>query len=154
MNADVIGYDRNDEPFLIVEVDVSVHDDIRFDRFVARFLDMQPPLPFGIYADLEWITLLGRDGEEGAMPLCRLDARTMLGRYDPDFRGKHSTYGTKLIFGDYLTTLVEVWLQDLAFHWKSEEPPGSSELAGTEFLRRLEGGMTKRDVTVGIAPLH
>jgi hypothetical protein len=47
-------------------------------------------------------------------------------------------------FESYLLTLVEAWLRDLAYHWKSEDPPGSEELGRAGLLEKLEGGTTQR----------
>jgi hypothetical protein len=48
------------------------------------------------------------------------------------------------VFESYLLTLVEAWLRDLSYHWKSENPPGSEELRSAGLLKRLEGGTTQR----------
>jgi len=44
------------------------------------------------------------------------------------------------VFESYLLTLVEAWLRDLAYHWKSEDPPGSEELGKAGLIEKLEGG--------------
>jgi len=64
------------------------------------------------------------------------DTAAVLSRYDADFSGKR-------IFEPYLLTLVEAWLRDLAYHWKSPSPPGSNELKSLGFLNRIEGGTTR-----------
>ncbi len=50
--------------------------------------------------------------------------------------------------GLYLETLVEAWLRDLAYHWKSETPPESEKLAEIGLLQRLEGGTTHSLVNI------
>jgi hypothetical protein len=50
----------------------------------------------------------------------------------------------KRVFESYLLTLVEAWLRDLAYHWNSEDPPGSEELGRAGLLEKLEGGTTQR----------
>ena len=67
----------------------------------------------------------------------KLDTRQVLQHYDLEFPGKR-------VFESYLLTLVEAWLRDLAYHWKSENPPGSEELGRAGLLERLEGGTTQR----------
>ena len=69
-------------------------------------------------------------------PVVHLDTPKVLSHYDPDFNGKR-------IFEHYLLTLVEAWLRDLAYHWKSPNPPGSEELNAAGFLGRVEGGTTE-----------
>ena len=46
---------------------------------------------------------------------------TILRTYDPNF-DNHFIYET------YLTTLLQAWLDDIAHHWKSTEPPGVKDL--------------------------
>ncbi len=70
-------------------------------------------------------------------PIVRLDTRQVLQHYDPDFPRER-------VFESYLVTLVEAWLRDLAYHWKSENPPGAEELRKAGLLEKLEGGTTLR----------
>ena len=70
-------------------------------------------------------------------PIVQLDTRQVLQHYDTDFPRRR-------VFEFYLLTLVEAWLRDLAYHWKSENPPGSEELGRTGLLEKLEGGTTQR----------
>ena len=75
---------------------------------------------------------------EGALvgPIVHFDTAQVLQHYDPDFNNRR-------VFESYLLTLVEAWLRDLAYHWKSENPPGSEELRRAGLLERLEGGTTQ-----------
>jgi hypothetical protein len=75
-------------------------------------------------------------GENLGEPLVRLDTRQVLQHYDPDFPSRR-------VFEAYLLTLAEAWLRDLAYHWKSESPPGSDELRSVGLLEKLEGGTTQ-----------
>ncbi len=70
-------------------------------------------------------------------PIVQLDTAQVLQNYDPDFPKRR-------VFESYLLTLVEAWLRDLSYHWKSENPPGAEELRGAGLLERLEGGTTQR----------
>jgi hypothetical protein len=76
---------------------------------------------------------------EGALtgPIVHLDTAHVLQQYDQDFPDRR-------VFESYLLTLVEAWLRDLAYHWKSENPPGAEELQRAGLLGRLEGGTTQR----------
>jgi hypothetical protein len=71
----------------------------------------------------------------------------VLRHYDAEFSNKR-------IFELYLTTLVEAWLRDLAYHWKSEKPPASEQLAAIGLLQQLEGGTTQPEVALGGGTLH
>jgi hypothetical protein len=87
--------------------------------------------------DPNGIQLYRPGGESVGEPIVHLDTRQVLQHYDPEF-------ATKRVFESYLLTLVEAWLRDLAYHWKSENPPGSEELGKAGLLEKLEGGTTQR----------
>jgi hypothetical protein len=70
-------------------------------------------------------------------PIVHLDTPQVLQQYDPELPNRR-------VFESYLLTLVEAWLRDLAYHWKSENPPGSEELGRAGLLEKLEGGTTQR----------
>ena len=74
--------------------------------------------------------------------LITLKTAAVLSHYDPEF-------GSKPIFEPYLITLVDVWLRDLAYHWKVGIPPASEQLAAIGLLQRLEGGTTQTEVEFG-----
>ena len=92
---------------------------------------------FVLAIDPNSIQLYRPEGESLGEPIARLDTRQVLQHYDPEFSRKR-------VFESYLLTLVEAWLRDLAYHWKTEYPPGSAELGRTGLLEKLEGGTTQR----------
>ncbi|HEY9798921.1 MAG TPA: type I restriction enzyme HsdR N-terminal domain-containing protein [Leptolyngbyaceae cyanobacterium] len=59
----------------------------------------------------------------------------ILSYYDDEFNQKR-------IFQFYLVTLLEAWLRDLAYHWKSEKPPAAKKLEKIGLLQEIEGGDT------------
>ena len=75
-------------------------------------------------------------GENFGEPIAQLDTQQVLQHYDPELPSKR-------VFESYLMTLVEAWLRDLAYHWKSDNPPGSEELERAGLLEKLEGGTTQ-----------
>lgn len=95
-----------------------------------------PPTDFLLAIDPVCIHLYRLTEKELNDPVVHLDTQKVLSHYDPDFTGKR-------IFEHYLFTLVEAWLRDLAYHWKSANPPGSEELMAAGFLGRVEGGTTQ-----------
>jgi hypothetical protein len=154
MRTDIIAEDRDRNPILLVEVMVPVASPEDMETFVSRFLQFVPTLPFGMLVDLESIHLVGREMAATGAVLVTLNTRDVLRFYDPEFAGKDSHYGSRRIFREYVATLVEAWLRDLAYHWKSEEPPGTAELAPTGLLVSLRGGMTRRDVAIAVNSLY
>ena len=95
------------------------------------------PFEFVLNVDPSSIDLYRSEGGGHQELIVRLDTRQILEFYDPEFPRKR-------VFESYLLTLVEAWLRDLAYHWKSENPPGSAELGRAGLLERLEGGTTQR----------
>ena len=101
---------------------------------LAKFAER---VDFVLTIDPNRIQLYRPAGESLGEPIVQLDTRQVLQHYDPEFPGKR-------VFESYLLTLVEAWLRDLAYHWKSEDPPGSEELGRAGLLEKLEGGTTQR----------
>lgn len=98
-------------------------------------------IPFAMLVDLEDIQIFQWDCAN-LSELISLKTTAVLSHYDSEF-------GNKPIFEPYLITLVDVWLRDLAYHWKSEIPPASEQLAAIGLLQRLEGGTTQTEVELG-----
>jgi hypothetical protein len=154
MIADIIAEDRGGNPIVMVDIKVTVASREDILSFLSRFLEVVPPLNFAMFVDLEYIAVMKSGVDNPQTPLVTLKTLEVLQFYDPEFAGKNSSYGSRRIFHDYVRTLVEAWLRDLAYHWKSETPPGAKELSGTGLLELLEGGMTRSDVTIVVSPLH
>ncbi|MBD2354300.1 type I restriction enzyme HsdR N-terminal domain-containing protein [Tolypothrix sp. FACHB-123] len=90
---------------------------------------------FAMLADLGNVDIFKWDGNKFSDSLISLETANILSHYDPEFSRRR-------IFGLYLETLVEAWLRDLAYHWKSETPPASEKLLEIGLLQKLEGGTT------------
>jgi hypothetical protein len=125
------------ENHVVALVEVKAHP-------VARWATVLPKqLPkfaeqgaFVLTIDPNGIHLFRPAGENLGEPIVRLDTQQILQHYDPEFPGKR-------VFESYLLTLVEAWLRDLAYHWKSEKPPGTDELRRAGLLEKLAGGTTQ-----------
>src|SRR5262249_31679926 len=107
----------------------------------------RPAFPFGMYVDPEVIEVFAADSTDPGRPESTLKTADILSVYEPDFRNKP-------IYLRYLVALVETWLNDLAFHWKSDQPPGLGELAAIGLAPLLEGGGTTHEVTLYGDPLR
>jgi hypothetical protein len=95
------------------------------------------PVDYVLAIDLSFISVFRVDNGQLEPPVAQLETPEVLKRYDPDFSNQR-------IFERYLLTLVEGWLRDLAYHWKSKNPPGADELRNAGLLDRLEDGTTQR----------
>jgi len=127
--------DRENHTVALVEV--KAHPVERWATILPRQLaKFAERVAFVLTIDPNCIQLY-RSGEESLVePIVRLDTRQVLQHYDPEFPRER-------VFESYLLTLVEAWLRDLAYHWKSEDPPGSEELGKAGLLEKLEGGTTQ-----------
>jgi len=139
LTVDLVAHDARGHDVLLVKVTGIVLSPEVVSRFFEIMESLSPSTPFSMVVDLESIHLR-RNGTD--LPARRLETAPILGCYEPE-------YGRKPIFHPYLQTLVASWLHDLAYHWKSEIPPGSDELAELGLLEKLEGGTTDREVLIG-----
>lgn len=96
---------------------------------------------FGMVVDSERMEIFKWDGERLSEPVCVLNTADILVNYEPKFREKR-------IYPTYLQTLVESWLDDLAYNWKREIPPASKELDGIGLLGLIKDGTTKPDIVI------
>jgi len=125
------------ENHTVVLVEVKAHPVERWATILPRQLaKFAERVAFVLTIDPSCIQLYRSGGESLGDPIVRLDTRQVLQHYDPEFPRKR-------VFESYLLTLVEAWLRDLAYHWKSEDPPGSEELGKVGLLEKLEGGTTQ-----------
>ena len=149
MFADIIIEDRSDRPVALVDVKASVVSPEILQEHISQLNHSHPSILFGILVDLENIYVLKRDVGTGTFaPLVNLSAKEILQHYSPEFAGKDSRYGSIQTFHDLLETLVTAWLRDLAYHWKSEHPPGTEEFSSTGLLELIEGGFARRNELV------
>jgi len=128
--------DRENHPVALVEV--KAHPVESWATILSgQLAKLAERDAFVLTVDPNCIHLYRPAGENLGEPIAHLDTRQILQHYDPEFPNKR-------VFEFYLLTLVEAWLRDLAYHWKSENPPGSEELGSTGLLEKLEGGTTER----------
>lgn len=127
--------DKDDKAVVLVQV--NAHPVESWAAILARQVPKFPGrVSFALAIDPSAIRLFQAGGEDLGEPIVHLDTRQILEHYDPDFSRKQ-------VFEPYLLTLVEAWLRDLAYHWKSETPPGSEPLGKTGLLRLIAGGTTR-----------
>jgi hypothetical protein len=133
---DAVVVDRDNHAIILVEA--AAHPAEKSVPLPPRQpTSLTEPVEFVLNVDPSSIYLYRLEGARLQEPILRLDTRQILQFYDPEFSSKR-------VFESYLLTLVEAWLRDLAYHWKSENPPGSAELERIGLLERLQGGTTQR----------
>ncbi|WP_066375172.1 MULTISPECIES: type I restriction enzyme HsdR N-terminal domain-containing protein [unclassified Anabaena] len=155
--ADIVVLDKEEKLVLFVEVkshtitnitqQKQVISQIKFylqhihhtNRFVLA------DNPFIMLATTENITIFIWDGNDFSDPIVSLNTENILCNYDEEFSELRNN---NRISGFYLETLVEAWLRDLAYHWKSEQPPEFARLQEIGFSQKIEGGITYSQVNL------
>jgi hypothetical protein len=147
--ADVVALDKYGQIVLLVEtksVDFKLESRVTPQMAISQIISYlkvaERLIPFAMLVDLKNIQIFQWDGANLSEPVSYLNTADVLGYYEPEFSNKR-------IFGLYLSTLIEAWLRDLAYHWKSEKPPASEQLTAIGLLQRLEGGTTQTEVLIG-----
>lgn len=128
--------DKDDRVVALVEVKETPRSNWP-EILAPRLKGMPETVAFILAVDTREILVYRVDGEELGGPVASLRSAEVFSPYDPGFP-------TRRVFHPYLITLVEAWLRDLAYHWKSDSPPGQDELRESGFLRKVEGGSTSR----------
>jgi hypothetical protein len=137
-NFDTLVVDRENRPIALVVVNGNTFSSLAAEwlAFLTKQLqDFDQHVPFVILVDPSSIAFFRWDGSALTGPVVQLPTPEILRHYEPEFEKRR-------IFKYYLQTLTEAWLRDLAYHWKSQAPPGTENLRTTDFLSRLEEGTT------------
>ena len=138
IRADIIGLDAQDKPVLLIEVKGRRQENA-FDRpqLITDLQEAGIALPFAMLVTLEDTRIFEWDGTRLSEVL-RLPTADALSPYDPEFSNKN-------VYQDYLIRLVEAWLRDVAYHWRSEVPPFREELERIGLADRIKDGDTKNE---------
>ncbi len=154
IDVDIIAVDKDDRVVMLIEVKIIQAQETAAkqriaDRMIswikadlAKMSEERTLIPYAMFVDTEQILIFKWDGVNLSEPVCSLNTGEILRHYEPEF-------GNKRISGRYLESLIESWLRDLAYNWKSEMPPESEQIAIIGLLQRLAGGTTKAGVQLG-----
>jgi hypothetical protein len=132
---DITVVDKDEKIVLLVEVKTHQKLESAVYQLKSYLRVMETEIPFAMLANLEEIQIFKVRRDHDLQLKISLKTVDILKYYDHEFADKK-------IYGLYLTTLLEAWLRDLAYHWKSETPPGSEELAKIGLLEKIKGGDT------------
>jgi len=154
IDADIIALDKDDRIVALIEVKINqAKEKAAKQRITDRALEQIKHLlsklsekkvvsPYAMIVNLENIIVFKWDGTVLSEAVLSLKTADILHYYD-------SKLGGQRIFEPYLTRLIEAWLRDLAYNWKSEIPPASEQIAAIGLLPLLAGGTTKSEVKIG-----
>jgi hypothetical protein len=136
--ADIVVLDAHEEPVLLVMVKATRSIDPEVYRETVGLLDERArtfSIPYFMLADLETVRIF----RQGSLaPDLEIPSVAALTAYEADFAKKRETR----IFHPYLERLVESWLRDLAYAWKSDSPPYRAELERLGLVQRITRGST------------
>src|SRR5262245_58075363 len=122
LRPDILGLDAQSVPVLVAEVKTRPIEsglvEAQLTDYLRRF---GVNVPYAMVVDRRTIRVFHWDGKDLLGPVYEAPTAEILSFYDEEFSKKE-------IFEFYLQTLVEAWLRDVAYHWKSEAPPGYREL--------------------------
>jgi hypothetical protein len=140
--ADIMALDAAGKPVLIAEVKLGHLVQGASKEQLARYLDASDvKVPFAMLVTETNIEIFQWDGQHLSAPIFKADTAGILNAYDPEFSQKD-------IFEYYMVTLVEAWLRDIAYHWKSDVPPGYLSLEKVGVAQQLEGGTTRTQASL------
>jgi hypothetical protein len=136
---DILVTDKHGKVVLILEAKAKKNPDNFIESAMQNlklYLNgIESEINFAMLADLENIQIFKVIKKKDFQRIITLKTAKLLKCYDADF-------AREKIFDLYFITLLEAWLRDLAYHWKSIDPPGSEELAEIGLLKLIEGGDT------------
>jgi hypothetical protein len=168
--VDFVAYDKAGKPVLFGWTTSTTVSPEAIDHLVACLNASRSKIPFALLADSDQLLIYRKNIEDHAETVWTSPTATILAHYDPDL-GRSFDLGwpepkpgsvlaqtalqlhKRRIFAHYLTTLIQAWLRDLAYRWKSSVPPAMDEMANIGLLERLEGGTTKSEVWLAGNPL-
>jgi hypothetical protein len=149
MRVDLLGESYDGQALLLVEVKSEKDNPANLERLRGKLRAANAIIPYAMLVDLDRIRLFQWDGNDLNGPIFETETVPTLRIYsDSD-----SDLLDRRIPEHYLTTLVEVWLRDLAYQWKSAQPPGSEALVAIGFLPLLDEMTLRTEVTIGGYPV-
>src|SRR4028119_918454 len=155
IEADIIALDKDDRIVVLIEVKIIQAQETAAKKqrianymiswmkaALAKMSEQRTVIPYAMFVDTEQILIFKWGGVNLSEPVCSLNTGEILRYYEPEF-------GKKWISERYLESLIESWVRDLGYNWKSEMPPESEQIARIGLLQRLAGGTTKSGVQLG-----
>jgi hypothetical protein len=138
---DFVAKDKDDKVILLGKVKAGKLQADAEEQLRDSLALSKGKIPFGIIANSDQIRILKWNAKELSKLVRVFNTGDILHHYEPKF-------GHKQISDTYLTTLIEAWLRDLAYNWKSKHPPAADEIEEIALLEQLANGTTEEEVEV------
>jgi hypothetical protein len=140
IGSDVTAWDKNEHKLLVSQVRArDLKEDLQFKIEQVLRLEYKNYnfiIPFGMTVTRQAINFYSWDSKTLKL-LFTFSTEEVLSVYEPEF-------GVKRIFEYYLETLIEGWLRDLAYGWKTNNPPKLAELEAIGFVDKLSDANQQR----------
>ena len=137
---DIVASDQNDRAVLVVEIKRS-GDTREWDTLIddtKRYVDgASRKAPFFMIVTPDEIKLYTRTTGEWRLAHT-FDTSEILRRYD-------DRYGEDPIYESYLASLIQVWLNDIAYNWHEPNPPEARVYEQLDVLNALRDGTMAAD---------
>jgi hypothetical protein len=145
--ADVVAFDRDDKPVVVVAADERplYPQSIGFNLEVLQAI--RKDIPFAILAYAEEMTIYRKHRTRSLEPVATIPTREIIRFYAPE-----SVEGR--LFSRFIAAMIDVWLRDFMWHWKSPTPPYSETMAALGLVERLENGWSKARVRLACLPVR
>ena len=131
--SDITGWNKNGQKLLVSKIrSRDILEDIKSK--VEKILKFEHEhnqiiVPYAMTATPENIIFFKWDGKN-LETLYTFPTHEVMSEYD-------SKFANKRISESYLEILVESWLRDLAYNWKTDNPPKLQELKQIDFVQKL-----------------
>jgi hypothetical protein len=140
-HPDIVVVDKNQEIALLLDIQMKpspkgeVEELSTLSQLYLQNANHAKDIRFAMSANLKKIAIFKSNSDNCLKPIISFVTTDILSHYEQDFSKKTILYS-------YFRTLLEAWLRDLAYHWKSEKPPGAKELEKIGLLAKIEDGDT------------
>jgi hypothetical protein len=134
--ADVVAFDRDDKPVVVVAADERP----LYPQSIGFNLEV-------LQAIREEMTIYRKHRTRSLEPVATIPTREIIRFYAPE-----SVEGR--LFSRFIAAMIDVWLRDFMWHWKSPTPPYSETMAALGLVERLENGWSKARVRLACLPVR
>lgn len=135
--ADIVAFSSDDVPVMLVEVKARQEEKVFDKEQLIQYLQAAPDIPYATLVTLRDVQIFEWKSQT-LSSLMTASTVDVLSEYEPEF-------GQKTIYEYYLTTLVETWLRDVAYHWKLASPPLFEQLSRLGLAEKLNEGTTRQE---------
>jgi hypothetical protein len=126
----IVALDKDDQPVLMIDVRSS--DFFALTDINILKMENYQHIPYLMFVNSNVIRIFKTPSFE---EILRLNTKETLTFYATEINKKR-------VSTSFIMTLIQAWLRDLAYHWKSEIPPHQEEIQKIGLLDYLIDGIT------------